>query len=82
MQENEDENKPLLSDLVTPIVDVDFHTDFNAYYSHYDDDFPIPLSQNKISLDIDSGTSSRSDAVEATEDITFVTEDGKEFTER
>ena len=75
IQENRDETKPLLSDLVTPIVDVDLSIDLNEYYSHYDDDFPIPLSQNKTGVDIDSGSSTGVDEEQNTDNVTYVTED-------
>ena len=79
---NRDETKPLLSDLVTPIVDVDLSIDFNEYYSHYDDDLPIPLSQNKTGVDIDSGSLSAVIEDKPTDAVTYVTEDGEELNER
>ena len=82
IQENRDETKPLLSDLVTPIVDVDLSIDLNEYYSQYDDDFPIPLSQNKTGVDIDSGCLSGVDEQQNTDLVTYVTEDGDELRER
>ena len=79
----EEECKPLLADLVTRISDVDFTVDMNAYYSDYEDDFPLPLSQNNIDIDVGSSSSKVDDTETDKSDIvTYVDEKGVEFDER
>ena len=81
----EEECKPLLADLVTRISDVDFTVDMNAYYSDYEDDFPLPLSQNNTQYSIDVGSSSSKvddTDIDKSDIVTYVDEKGVEFDER
>ena len=79
----EEECKSLLADLVTRISDVDFTVDMNAYYSDYEDDFPLPLLQNNIDIDVGSSSSKVDDTdTDKSDIVTYVDETGVEFDER